>query len=371
MKIGLYGGTFNPPHNSHVKIAKCAKQQLELDKLIVMPCGEPPHKVCDVDAKTRYQLSQLAFGNFATVSDYELLQHGASYTIFTVQMLREKYPDSTIYLIVGADSLRDVALWYNAEQLVKLVTFAVAGRKGVAVGDGESFVTSHGGNVVWLDIKQSAISSSEIRLRYDFDLDADNFVPSDVDLFIRQHNLYRPHGALADKLRTYLKPARYSHTFYVTKRGLQLANGRETEKVFLACALHDCAKYIAPNSYKKYGFVCESDVPLPVIHAFLGAKVAQQDFGIDDGEVLDSIYYHTTARPDMTWLDKIVYVADKTEESRKYKVEHLLELPTLDDIFVATLLEAMTYGQKAHPDFYGLSEQARIFYTTKNNGDKH
>ena len=83
MKIGIFGGTFNPPHNSHLQIALQAKQQRGLDKLLVFPCGDPPHKTTDVSAAHRLEMTRLAFGPFAEVCDYEILQQGKSYTYHT------------------------------------------------------------------------------------------------------------------------------------------------------------------------------------------------------------------------------------------------------------------------------------------------
>ena len=93
MKIGLFGGTFNPPHTTHVNIAKAAIEQLGLDKLVVMPCGDPPHKQVDVDKTTRFKLTTLAFQDFAKVSDYELNKDGKSYTVDTLRYVKGLYPN--------------------------------------------------------------------------------------------------------------------------------------------------------------------------------------------------------------------------------------------------------------------------------------
>lgn len=365
MKIGLFGGTFNPPHNSHIQIARSAKHELQLDELIVMPCGDPPHKTCGVDGNTRLELSRLAFGDFATVSDYEINKSGKSYTVETLEHLQAVYPSATLYLIIGEDSFRDIGLWYKASEIVRKATVVVAGRKGVKVGDSRHFVEKNGGKVLFLQCDATDVSSSEVRLRYDFDYDADKFVPPLVDEYIRKNGLYAPHKALTQKLKNYLKPTRFSHTFYVTERGLEFAGGKDVEKVFTACALHDVAKYVGKEDYAKYGFVAPEDAPEPVIHAFLGKNVALLDFGITDDEILDAIYYHTTARRGMTWLDKVVYTADKTERSRSYDVEHLLKKGNLDDIFVATLVEAKEFLRSPDKTCYYLTNEALDYYVKK------
>ena len=106
MKIGIFGGTFNPPHNTHVNIARQAVAQLRFDKLLVVPCGIPPHKYCGVDKLVRLQLCNLAFAGVACsdvteVWDYEIRKDTASYTVETLREVKRLYPDSELYLIIG------------------------------------------------------------------------------------------------------------------------------------------------------------------------------------------------------------------------------------------------------------------------------
>jgi len=131
--------------------------------------------------------------------------------------------------------------------------------------------------------------------------------------------------------------------------------------VFLACALHDCAKYIGKDKYPVYGFSNDDNLPEPVVHAFLGAKVARQDFGIEDKMVLDAIEFHTTARPNMTELDMIVYVADKTEKSRPFPTAHLFA-PTLKETFFNTMVEAYEILKSRYMSVSPLTEQAIRYY---------
>ena len=92
--------------------------------------------------------------------------------------------------------------------------------------------------------------------------------------------------------------------------------GEDKEKTFYACLLHDVAKNVPQSDWKKYNFENDDDYPPPVVHAFLGAQMAKQVFGIDDEEILDAIRYHTTGRPAMSRLEQIVYVADGIEITR-------------------------------------------------------
>ena len=128
MKIGIFGGTFNPPHNTHVDIVKTAKEQLALDEVLVVPCGDPPHKTCEVDGSVRFELAKLAFGGLATLDDYELNKDGKSYTVETLRHVAELHPNAELYLIIGGDSLKNFGKWYRPAEIAELCTLAVASR---------------------------------------------------------------------------------------------------------------------------------------------------------------------------------------------------------------------------------------------------
>ena len=367
MKIGIFGGTFNPPHNTHVDIVNAAKQQLGLDKLLVMPCGDPPHKACEVDASVRYRLAKLAFEHLATVSDYELSKAGKSYTVETLRHVAETYPNAELYLLVGGDSLKNFGKWYRPSEIAELCTLAVAsrGRRKVSGRTVQRIEEKYGAKVVVLDTKPNTVNSTEIRLRYQFGLDNSEFVPSQVNDYVLAEGLFAEHRNEIDKLRSYLSEERFSHTFYVVKRGLEICKDEEREAVFTACLLHDCAKFISPEDYAKYGFTPQPDMPASVVHSFLGAEVARRDFGVTDQQILDAIAYHTTGRPNMTRLDKIVYVADKTEDSRPYPLSHL-KRGSLDRMFVKCLVEAYEVcRERYHDSICPLSEQTIEFYCPK------
>ncbi len=366
MKIGLFGGTFNPPHNTHVNIVKQALKQLELDKLLIVPNGTPPHKFSDLDKLTRLKLTHIAFDGIATnaeIWDYEIVKDGASYTVETLREAKRINPQAELYLIIGGDSLIDFNKWYRPDEIASLATLAVAERSSKISADVIDEVKNrYNAKAVFLDVDINDVSSSEIRLRYQFGKDNSAVVPCSVDAYIKENGLYLQYRAMATKLKTYLKPERYEHTFYVIKRGLEFANKDNYNKVFTACLLHDCAKYISEKDYAKYGFVKPDNMPEPVVHSFLGALVAERDFGINDCEILDAIKYHTTGRPNMTELEKIVYIADKTEQTRPYPLEHLLSGP-LHEIFVKCLAEANEYRMQAHGDAdFPLTDETLAFY---------
>ena len=372
MKIGVFGGTFNPPHNTHVSIAKAVLSQLQLDKLIVMPCGDPPHKQVYVDKNTRLTLAQLAFDGIAEVSDYELNKDGKSYTVETLRHLKEIYRDAELYLVIGGDSLVNFGKWYCPKEIASMATLVVADRgRKTSMATVRRIERDYNAKVLQLNVKANAVNSTEIRLRYEFGLPNSDCVPNSVDRYVLQHGLYAKHRQTVEKLRTYLTPERFSHTFYVVKRGLELAGDDEKDKVFTACLLHDCAKFITPADYANYGFTKPDDMPNSVVHSFLGAEVAKRDFGVTDQEILNAIAYHTTGRPNMTRLDKIVYVADKTEDTRPYPLSHL-KRGKLDDMFVACLVEAYEVCLERHCDSVcPLSAQTIDYYCSMQSDIKY
>ena len=108
MKIALFGGTFDPPHNEHVRLLRAASKQLKADKIIVMPAGIPPHKSRVVtDGAHRLAMAKLAFSDIPNVevSDWEISQQGKSYTLLTLQELKKRYPEAELVFLMGADML--------------------------------------------------------------------------------------------------------------------------------------------------------------------------------------------------------------------------------------------------------------------------
>jgi len=372
MRIGIFGGTFNPPHVAHVSIAKRAIEQLDLDKLLVFPCGQPPHKFCSVPKNVRAELSRLAFSdlNKAELDEFELNKVGKSFTVETVAYVKDKYPLAELFLIVGGDSLRDLDKWREPRSLCADCTLVVAARPGSdLMSSAERARQNYSAKIKFLNVDEDDVSSTEIRLKRQFCFDFERYVPEKVAEYINQKNLYGDFRHLTQRLPQYLTGKRLSHTFYVTKKGLEIACDCSSNDVFVACALHDVAKYFSRERWSEYGFENADDAPEPVVHAFLGALVAKKDFGIENKAILDAIAYHTTARPNMTELDMVVYCADKLEETRPYPTVHLLK-PTLEETFVATLREAydacLKKGREVHP----LTQLAINFYQNKITEEK-
>ena len=346
MKIGIFGGTFAPAHNGHVNMAKCAINQLQLDKLIVMPNGLPPHKECVLDKNDRLAITELAFGDIPNVeiSHYEIEKDGANYSYETLEHLRSLYPFDELYFVIGGDSLKDFCLWKNPRQIASVATLVVADR-GVKISSEylQKIKNDYFAKIIFLDFQPIPISSSKIRFRYRFGDDNSEYLPKAVDEYIKKKGLFKDSLKKVKTLKTLLEEKRFLHTKSVVEAGLDFAraNGISEEKAFLACLLHDCGKNIPVEKWVDYGFSNQEELLPPILHSGLGVLVAQIDFGINDNEILDAIRFHTTAKPQMSSLAMLVFVADKAEKTRRYDTAeyYSLALTNLEKAFKKVLYD--------------------------------
>ena len=188
-RIGILGGTFNPPHHGHVAIAKEALKQLHLDFIVILPAFIPPHKTKQKITSVRHRITmlQLAFKNEQRmcISLMELQRKGISYTKDSIGMLRNKYPDATLFLIIGSDNLQSFHTWKSYRTILKHTTLAVYKRKGFALSSQKislPFIRIVG--------KEIRVSSSDIRDRIADGLTVSRLVPRSIDTYIKAHNLY-------------------------------------------------------------------------------------------------------------------------------------------------------------------------------------
>ena len=184
MRLGIFGGSFNPIHLGHLLLAETAREEFKLDRVVFIPAGQPPHKPSRglLSGLTRLKLIQLAIRDaFAFVaSDIELRRSGPSYTIDTVKLLRQQAAEAELWLLIGEDML-DVR-WVQWNQLKRLCTIVVAhrGRKPSRPEKG----------LVWLTMPRLEISSSNIRKRVASGRSIRYLVPDAVGRYIREHRLY-------------------------------------------------------------------------------------------------------------------------------------------------------------------------------------
>lgn len=198
-KIGVLGGTFDPIHIGHIYIAYETYIKLQLDEVIFMPNGVPPHKNNKnvTDEKIRYEMVKKAISNYSffTISNYEIEKKGLSFTYETLKYLKSNFEDVELFFITGADSLISLHLWKNVNcmlELCKLVVFNRPGSKrNQLLNEKQLIERKYNTNIIYLDLLSLDISSSLIRSRIYNSLEVDFFLPRGVLDIIKKEKLYR------------------------------------------------------------------------------------------------------------------------------------------------------------------------------------
>lgn len=196
-KTAIFGGTFNPVHNGHLALLRALQTLPELTEILVLPANIPPHKEnSTVSKKDRFEMCRLAFSDIdcVTVSDLEYQLGGKSYTLHTLQKLRQQGVICP-YLAIGGDSLRDFEQWYEYQKILQLCTLAVCKRADVNAVDfnaAYSRLTAQGAHIIVLPVQPPAISSTFIRKKAAAGESLTGLVPERVADFIAKKRLYQP-----------------------------------------------------------------------------------------------------------------------------------------------------------------------------------
>lgn len=331
MRIGIFGGSFDPVHIEHVRLAEAAVESLALDALLIMPAHTPPHKTDKALSSDgdRLEMCRLAFEGCkkTQVSDYEMRAGGTSFTYLTCRHFRKLYPEAKLYWLVGTDMLRDFPSWKNPEEILSLATLAVCARNepvALPEKEAEEFYARFCARFEVIAYRGGDVSSTRIRALAAAGEDISSFAGKRVAAYVADNGLYKiPHAKEALDLE---KPSRRAHSVRVAVLAAERAAGLKIdEKRALTAALfHDCAKNLPSDSPRLEGFTPPSGVPAAVVHQYAGAYVAEHAFGISDGEILDAIRYHTSGRENMSLLGKLIFLADMLESGRDFEgVEEL------------------------------------------------
>lgn len=196
MKILLYGGTFDPPHNGHKNNLRAALERVRPDRAIVMPAGTPPHKHASATpAELRLQMCQCfrALSPAVEVSDWEIRQGGRSYTVHTLEMLRGANPGAELYLCVGSDMLLTFGEWYRWQDMLKMAALVVESRTGTddaALHAAAAKLEQAGGTVLFAQAESYPCASSDIRSGKIPPEKWPEVLPPEVLAIIRQNRLY-------------------------------------------------------------------------------------------------------------------------------------------------------------------------------------
>lgn len=192
MRIGVFGGTFDPPHVGHLLLASDARESLRLDRLIFIPAGAQPLKVETppiASARDRLEMLRLAVADDASylVDDTEINRKGLSFMVDTLDHLKEMNPGAQLFLLLGQDALATFEKWRNPDRIRELATLAVTRRTGATAARVE--IAAQG--VVSVSTRRVDVSSTEIRERLRTKKSIKGFVPESVERFIEARGLYR------------------------------------------------------------------------------------------------------------------------------------------------------------------------------------
>lgn len=230
MRIGIYGGTFDPPHNGHIAAAKAAMERLALDKLLLIPTFIPPHKALPAGAASPQQrldmavLATAALGKRVEVLDVELRRGGPSYSWETLCMMKEQYPEDEIFLLMGSDMFLTLQDWRESRQVMSMARIGafsrMQGGEEAAFARQKAFLErEYGADVTVIPNPQVVeLSSTEVRQALAQGGGAD-LLPAAVYGYVLREKLYGTHmpltGLTPDELRpialSYLKPKRMPH----------------------------------------------------------------------------------------------------------------------------------------------------------------
>ncbi len=352
-KVGILGGTFNPIHTAHIMLARQAYEQLGLDHVLVMPLRKPQFKdISEVaDNEDRTNMIKLAISgiDYLEFSDLELLREGATYTSDTVKILHQMYPGTRFYFIIGGDSLDYFDKWHEPATILANCALCSTGRadydnrraaeaiKSLTNKFGDYNNSRNVPEIVNLKMPLMNISSTDIRKRVSCSMSIAGMTDDRVISYINEHGLYRSKQIedIKYRLSEILTKKRFRHTIGVAETAafIAMSNNFDLLKAYTAGILHDCAKNMSDEDLlkesAKYGYIpseCEKVYVNNLLHSKVGAYRAKYEFGIEDDDIFNSIFYHTTGRRNMSLLEKIIFISDTVEPGRTMNYKPSLDI---------------------------------------------
>jgi len=186
-RIGLLGGTFNPPHMGHLIIAEQVGKQLGLDAVWFLPAHVPPHKrvkhLAKVEERKKMIQSAIGDNSFFKLDETDLKREGKSYTYDTIKQLKKEHPEKEFYFIIGGDMAESLSEWYRIDELVQMIQFVAVKRKGYSADTDYS--------VIWVDCPLIEISSTQIRKKISDGCTIRYLVPESTRKYIEKMGLYK------------------------------------------------------------------------------------------------------------------------------------------------------------------------------------
>ena len=369
MRIGIYGGSFNPVHNGHIHLAETAVKEFGLDRLYFVPSRKSPHRSIAEYAPDEDRLEMLRLASSHNeklfVSDYEIQCDRVSYTLYTVRYFREQFPADELFLLVGSDMLLSFDTWFHYEEILENVTLCVVSREKGDLPALKEKAAELGkiGKILVSEASPTVVSSTEVRKKIAKNKDFTCYLDENVVQYIRSKGLYSVRGDDSlqydpDEKKKYLKAhlsaKRFGHSLNVAAECRKLAEkyGEDPDKAYYAGLLHDICKEMPDDEQKALvlgsGYtVCREELETRSLwHGIAGAYYIKKEFGVEDIDILNSIRFHTVGRAGMSRLEEIVYIGDLISAERNYKdVDKMRKLAYTD--LNAAMLEAFAFSMKS------------------------
>ena len=398
MKIGIYGGTFDPPHLGHMEAARVAMETLSLDRLLIIPDREPPHKDLTVESASPQQRLAMAalmadgLGPRAEASDLEIRREGKSFTADTVEELHQAFPEDELWLLMGTDMFLTVQNWYQPERIFQYAGVAAFARheedtEELFAQQSKFLEETYHARTTVIPLPQvKEIASRDLRRMLASEWTGGNVDPAQylwtpVYGYILREGLFGTKADLKQLSDKHLlaisyamvKAKRLPHIQGTEETAAALAAfwGVSPEKARRAAILHDCTKYWTLEQHletcAKYGVELDEleCVSVKLLHSKSAAALARHVFA-EPEEECRAISAHTTGKPGMTTFDKILYLADYMEPTRDFDgVEELRRL-VWEDLDRAMILglemsieDLKEKGATVHPNTWGTLEELR------------
>jgi nicotinate-nucleotide adenylyltransferase len=340
MRLGIFGGTFNPIHQGHLALIDLALERLSLDELLLIPTAMPPHKdFSDLQqAQHRLNMCRIAVAQRrgVRVCDLEVLRGGRSYTVDTLRLLKVQRPGDELFLLMGSDMFYTILEWHCADEVLRLAKIVAVARQ---TGEKKRLeehcarLEALGVSAQVLYARPTVASSTEIR---EGEGDA---LPDAVEDYILQNGLYGRGmkipvdlDVLTARLRATLSRERFVHTLNVASEAIRLSRrwGADAHLAYLSGLLHDICKELPQQDM--LNLLADSAIltdktflASPKIwHGFAASIYIARELSIRNTQIIEAVRYHSTGRAGMSLLEKILYMADLISADRSYSgVEQL------------------------------------------------
>lgn len=405
------GGTFNPIHMGHMQLAEWAKDEVGLDEVWLIPAGISYMKSEQevAPAKDRLRMTELAVRENSSLRclDLEIRREGYTYSYETLEELTHAYPGDEFYFILGADCLFTLENWKYPQRLMGCCRLIAAVRDNASMeemtGKKAELERRFGGEILLVPFLRTSMSSTQIRERIRQGKSVRYLVPDSVLGYMEKNGLYqrtartestKPESEMSknksgksDYLRKLRKEMekeqdgrRYEHTLGVefTSAALAMRYGASVKSARTAGLLHDCAKCL---SDKERVSLCKKyDIPMTelekanpfLLHAKVGACLAKERYGVTDPDILNAILNHTTGRPGMSLLEKIVFIADYMEPGRNHapNLEEIRKMAfmDLDQTLLKILEDTLEYLDSGNGDVDPMTRKTWEYYAAVQAG---